>query len=127
MGIYPNFAQWHYYNFKLSQNIHFATDFKVNSMASRMNSGGSNDLNCVKIDPRTGKKFSFNVDIGCFIFFTSDQKTALIDRKLMAYTYYDFKLSQNIHSATDLKENSMASRMNSGSSNDLNCIKTDPR
>ena len=25
--------------------------------------GGSNDLNCIKIDPRTGKKFSFNVDI----------------------------------------------------------------
>ena len=32
-------------------------------MASRMNSGGSNDLNRIKIDPRTGEKFSFNVDI----------------------------------------------------------------
>ena len=32
-------------------------------MASRMNSGGSNDLNCIKIDPQTGEKFSFNVDI----------------------------------------------------------------
>ena len=32
-------------------------------MASRMNSGGSNDLNCIKIDPRTGEKFRFNVDI----------------------------------------------------------------
>ena len=32
-------------------------------MASRMNSGGSNDLNCLIIDPRTGEKFSFNVDI----------------------------------------------------------------
>ena len=40
-------------------------DFKDNSMASRMNSGDSNDLNsnCIKIDPRTGEKFSFNVDI----------------------------------------------------------------
>ena len=63
MGIYFNFAQWHYYDFKRSQNIHFATDFKDNSMASRMNSGGSNNLNCIKIDPRTGEKFSFNVDI----------------------------------------------------------------
>ena len=35
-------------------------------MARRMNSGGSNDLNCLIIDPRTGEKFSFNVDIeGC--------------------------------------------------------------
>ena len=32
-------------------------------MTSRMNSGGSNDLNCIKIDPRTGEKFSFNLDI----------------------------------------------------------------
>ena len=32
-------------------------------MTSRMNSGGSNNLNCIKIDPRTGEKFSFNVDI----------------------------------------------------------------
>ena len=31
-------------------------------MASRMNSGGSNDLNRIKIDPRTGEKFSFNLD-----------------------------------------------------------------
>ena len=40
-------------------------DFKDNSMASRMNSGDSNDLNsnCIRIDPRTGEKFSFNVDI----------------------------------------------------------------
>ena len=30
-------------------------------MASRMNSGGSNDLNRIKIDPRTGEKLSFNV------------------------------------------------------------------
>ena len=28
-----------------------------------MNSGGSNDLNHIKIDPRTGEKFSFNMDI----------------------------------------------------------------
>ena len=61
-----------------------------------------------------------------FHFFTSEQKTALIDRKLMTYTY-DFKLSQSIHFATDLKENSMASRKNSGGSNDLNRIKIDPR
>ena len=32
-------------------------------MASRMNSGGSIDLNCIKIEPRTGEKLSFNVDI----------------------------------------------------------------
>ena len=32
-------------------------------MASRMNSGGSIDLNRMKIDPRTGEKFSFNLDI----------------------------------------------------------------
>ena len=32
-------------------------------MASRMNSGGSIDLNCITIDPRTGEKFSFNLDI----------------------------------------------------------------
>ena len=32
-------------------------------MASKMNSGGSNDLSRIKIDPRTGKQFSFNVDI----------------------------------------------------------------
>ena len=32
-------------------------------MASRMNSGISNNLNCTKIDPWTGKKFSYNVDI----------------------------------------------------------------
>ena len=30
---------------------------------SRMNSGGSIDLNRIKIDPRTGEKFSFNLDI----------------------------------------------------------------
>ena len=32
-------------------------------MDSRMISGGSNDLNCIKIDPRTGKKFLFILDI----------------------------------------------------------------
>ena len=32
-------------------------------MASRMNSGDSNNLNCIRIDPRTGEKFSFNLDI----------------------------------------------------------------
>ena len=63
-------------------------------MASRMNSGGSNDLNRIKIDPRTGKKLSFNVGMVAWpgsersfglyhhFFFTSDQNTAL---KLMAY------------------------------------------
>ena len=45
------------------KKLYFATDFDENSMASRMNSGGSIDLNCIKIDPRTGKKFSFNLDI----------------------------------------------------------------
>ena len=51
-------------------------------MASRMNSGGSNDITCIKTDPRTGEKFSFNVDI---VAATSDQKPALIDQKLMEY------------------------------------------
>ena len=32
-------------------------------MASSMNSGGSIDLNCIKIDPQTGEKLSFNLDI----------------------------------------------------------------
>ena len=32
-------------------------------MASRMNSGGFKDLNYIRIDPQTGKEFSFNVDI----------------------------------------------------------------
>ena len=41
----------------------YISDFKENSMASRMNFGGSNDLSRIKIDPRTGEKFSFNVDI----------------------------------------------------------------
>ena len=31
-------------------------------MASTMNSGGSIDLNRIKIDPRTGEKFSFILD-----------------------------------------------------------------
>ena len=77
-----------------------------------MNFGGSKDLNCIKIDPWTGEKFSFNLDIisatawqhpqqwhgqeasealDDFIFFTSDQKTALIDRKLMAYKLLRFQ------------------------------------
>ena len=40
-------------------------DFEGISMASRINSRDSNDLNsnCIIIDPRTGEKFSFNVDI----------------------------------------------------------------
>ena len=35
-------------------------DFKDNSMASRMNSGDSNNLNsnCIRIDPQTSEKFS---------------------------------------------------------------------
>ena len=36
---------------------------RINSMGIRMNSGSSNDLNLIKIDPRTGEKFSFKVDI----------------------------------------------------------------
>ena len=31
--------------------------FKDDSMDSRMNSGDSNDLNCIRIDPQTGEKF----------------------------------------------------------------------
>ena len=37
-------------------------DFKEDSIASKMNSGGYHNLNCIRIDPRTGEKFSFNVD-----------------------------------------------------------------
>ena len=67
-------------------------------MASTMNSGGSIDLNRIKIYPQTGEKLSFNLDnmmlawpgsersFGLFhFFFTSDQNKALIDLKLMAY------------------------------------------
>ena len=32
-------------------------------MANRMKSGGSNDLNRTKIDPRTSETFRFDVDI----------------------------------------------------------------
>ena len=38
-------------------------DFDKNAITSRMNSGGSIDLDRIKIDPRTGEKFSFNLDI----------------------------------------------------------------
>ena len=79
-----------------------ATDYEDNSMASRMNSDGTNDLNRIKIDPQTpGEKFSFNVDI-----------VAAMARK-----------------RADFKDNSMASRMNAGDSKDLNsnCIRIDPR
>ena len=40
-----------------------------------MNSGGSNDLNRIKIDPRprTGEKFSFNMDI---VFYSSGHGVA---------------------------------------------------
>ena len=43
----------------MSQNKYLATDYKDNSMASRMNSDDSNNLNRIKIDPKTGEKFSF--------------------------------------------------------------------
>ena len=75
---------------------------------------------------RPGSERSF----GLFhFFFTSDQNTALIDRKLMAYKtlHYDYKLSYNLYFSNYFDENSMASRMNSGGSIDLNCIKIDPR
>ena len=55
-------------------------------MASTINSGGSIDLNRIKIDPRTGEKFSFNLD------------------KVAATKRADFKVK------------SMVSRMNSGGS-----------
>ena len=47
----------------LRPNLYFATDFDENSMASTMNSGGSIDLNRIKIDPQTGEKISFNLNI----------------------------------------------------------------
>ena len=47
----------------MAYKLHFATDFKENLMASTMNSGGSNNLNRIKIYPWTGEKFSHNVDI----------------------------------------------------------------
>ena len=80
-------------------------------MASRMNSGGSIDLNRIKIDPRTGEKFSFNLDI------------------VAATAWYVQEASRecssgHFHSyfATDFDENSMGSTMNSGGSIDLNRI-----
>ena len=48
---------------RMNSGTYFATDFDENSMASRMNSGGFIDLNRIKIDQRTGEKFSFNLDI----------------------------------------------------------------
>ena len=77
-------------------------------MASRMNSGGFKDLKRIKIDPQTGEKFNFNVD------------------KVAA----KFSFNVDIVAArkrANFKDNLMASRMNSGGSNDLNCIRTDPR
>ena len=60
-------------------------------MASTMNSGGSIDLNRIKIDPRTGEKFSFNLD------------------KVAATAWYGQEASR-------FKVKSMVSRMNSGGS-----------
>ena len=64
--------------FQTVENVHFATDFKENSMASRMNSGSSNDLNCIEIDSRTVEKFSFNVDIVAAMAWQHPQQCAFI-------------------------------------------------
>ena len=48
-----------YYNFKLSQNLHFATDLKANCQSNVIHCCGSNGLNCIKIDPRNGEQFNF--------------------------------------------------------------------
>ena len=89
-------------------------DFKDNSMASRMNSGDSNDLNCIRIDPRTGENFWPKDSIDW-------QK--INDIQIITIS----NCRKNIHLATDYKENSMASRINSDGSNDLNRIKIDTR
>ena len=102
-------------------------------MASRMNSGGSIDLNSIKIDPRTGEKFSFNLDI------SNGHGVVWPGSELRIEPQWGEKFSFNVdipvvaamhfHSyfATDFDENSMASRMNSSGSIDLNLIEIDPR
>ena len=88
-------------------------------MASRMNSVGSIDLNRIKIDPRTGEKFSFNLDIVAATAWY-DQEAS---REFSHGRARNSKCSSgHFHSyfATDFDENSMASTMNSGGSIDLN-------
>ena len=101
-------------------------------MASRMNSGGSIDLNRIKIGPRTGEKFSFNLDIVAATAWYGHSEPRIEPR-----TGEKFSFNVDIHTcssghfhsyfATDFDENSMANRMNSGSSIKLNRIKIDPR
>ena len=96
-------------------------------MASRMNSGSSIDLNRIKIDPRTGEKFSFNLDIVVATAWYGQEAT---EPRIEPRTGEKFSFnvggytcsSGHFHSyfATDFDENSMASTMNSGGSIDLN-------
>ena len=102
-------------------------------MAIRMNSGGSIDLNRIKIDPRTGEKFSFNLDIVAATTWHGQEVSRELShgrvRKISFNVDIHVVRSGHFHSyfATDFDKNSMASTMNSGSSIDLNRIKIDPR
>ena len=58
-------------------------------MASRMSSGCSNDLNCNKIDPQTGEKFSFNVHIVVATAWQHPQQCTFI------HTHESFHVSSN--------------------------------
>ena len=54
-----------------------------------MNSGGSNNLNCIKIDPRTGEEFSFNLDIGAATAWQHPQQCTFI------HAHESFHVSSN--------------------------------
>ena len=100
-------------------------------MASRMNYGGSIDLNRMKIDPRTGEKFGFNLDIVAATAWYGQEASRELShgRARNSVLTWIYILSGHFHSyfATDFDEHSMASTMNSGGSIDLNRIKIDPR
>ena len=92
-------------------------------MASRMNSGGSIDLNRIKIDPRTGEKFSFNLDIvAATAWYGQEASRELSHGRARNSVLTWICSSSHFHSyfATDFDGNSMASTMNSGGSIDLN-------
>ena len=65
-------------------------DFKENSMASRINSGDSNDLNsnCIRIDPRTWEKFSFNVDMVAATTWQHPQQSTFIHARSFMNTFH---------------------------------------
>ena len=95
-------------------------------MASRMNSGGSIDLNSIKIDPRTGEKFSFNLDIVAATAWYGQEASRELPvshgrARNSVLTWIYMTRSGHFHSyfATDFDENSMASTVNPGGSIDL--------